>query len=29
MPVGEIKPQVDHVIFEDGKRIILLAKAAW
>jgi adenosylhomocysteinase len=22
----EIKPQVDHVIFEDGKRIILLAK---
>ena len=25
----EIKPQVDHVIFPDGKRIILLAKAAW
>ena len=22
----EIKPQVDHVIFQDGKRIILLAK---
>ncbi|MCH2242530.1 MAG: adenosylhomocysteinase, partial [Aquabacterium sp.] len=22
----EIKPQVDHVVFEDGKRIILLAK---
>uniref|UniRef100_UPI0013B3725D adenosylhomocysteinase n=2 Tax=Pseudomonadota TaxID=1224 RepID=UPI0013B3725D len=22
----EIKPQVDHVIFPDGKRIILLAK---
>ncbi|MFZ8428665.1 adenosylhomocysteinase, partial [Staphylococcus aureus] len=22
----EIKPQVDHVIFKDGKRIILLAK---
>jgi hypothetical protein len=26
VPVGEIKPQVDHVIFPDGKRIILLAK---
>jgi adenosylhomocysteinase len=25
----DIKPQVDHVIFPDGKRIILLAKAAW
>ena len=23
----EIKPQVDHVIFPDGKRVILLAKA--
>ncbi|TNY04816.1 adenosylhomocysteinase, partial [Escherichia coli] len=22
----EIKPQVDHVVFPDGKRIILLAK---
>ena len=22
----EIKPQVDHVIFPDGKRVILLAK---
>ena len=26
MQVEEIKPQVDHVIFPDGKRIILLAK---
>ena len=26
--LGEIKPQVDHVIFPDGKRIILLARAA-
>ena len=25
-PWEEIKPQVDHVIFPDGKRIILLAK---
>ncbi len=25
----EVKPQVDHVIFPDGKRITLLAKAAW
>ena len=25
----EIKPQVDHVIFPDGKRIILLPRAAW
>jgi adenosylhomocysteinase len=24
-----IKPQVDHIIFPDGKRIILLAKAVW
>jgi adenosylhomocysteinase len=24
--VGNIKPQVDHVIFPDGKRIILLAE---
>ena len=24
--MGKIKPQVDHVIFPDGKRIILLAK---
>ena len=24
--MGEIKPQVDHVIFPDGKRIILLAE---
>ncbi|MBB5215444.1 adenosylhomocysteinase [Parapusillimonas granuli] len=26
LPWEEIKPQVDHVIFPDGKRIILLAK---
>jgi adenosylhomocysteinase len=26
MQVGSIKPQVDHVIFPDGKRIILLAE---
>jgi adenosylhomocysteinase len=25
----EIKPQVDHVIFPDGKRIIMLAKGRW
>ena len=24
----EIKPQVDHVIFPDGKKIILLAKGS-
>jgi adenosylhomocysteinase len=24
-----IKPQVDHIIFPDGKRIILLAEGAW
>ena len=26
LPWEEVKPQVDHIIFPDGKRIILLAK---
>src|SRR5690606_10612693 len=26
LPWEEIKPQVDHIIFPDGKRVILLAK---